>query len=96
MRTRLLGKGLQLEPSLSGKPFFCVVLSDGGQWLVEAEWPDGTIMEVDTFKAHLDALTWVRTQSQAWLRERGDAKRDEYRATADECLSLHARWGRKN
>ena len=73
MRTRLLGTGLQLEPSLSGKPFFCVVLSDGGQWLVEAEWPDGTIMEVDTFKAHLDALTWVRTQSQAWLRERGDA-----------------------
>jgi hypothetical protein len=54
------------------KPFFCVVLDDGGRWLVEAEWPDGTIEQIDAFKAHLEGVNWVRTQSQAWLRERDD------------------------
>jgi hypothetical protein len=52
------------------KPFFCVVLSDRGQWHVEAEWPDGTIEQIDAFKAHLEGVNWVRTQSEAWLRER--------------------------
>jgi hypothetical protein len=36
------------------KPFFCVVLNDGGQWHVEAEWSDGTIEQIDAFKAHLE------------------------------------------
>jgi hypothetical protein len=65
--------------SCGQKPFFCVVLRDGDRWLVEAEWPDGTIVEVDSFKAHLDALNWVKTQSQAWLQGRGDATSDDYR-----------------
>jgi hypothetical protein len=52
------------------KPFFCVVLSDRGQWHVEAEWPDGTIEQIDAFKAHLEGVNWVRTQSEAWLWER--------------------------
>ena len=52
------------------KPFFCVVLSGGGQWHVQAEWPDGTIEQIDAFKAHLEGVNWVRTQSEAWLRER--------------------------
>ena len=52
------------------KPFFCVVLGDGEQWHVEAEWPDGTIEQIDAFKAHLEGVNWVRTQSEAWLRER--------------------------
>ena len=51
-------------------PFFCVVLSGGGQWHVQAEWPDGTIEQIDAFKAHLEGVNWVRTQSEAWLRER--------------------------
>ena len=70
--------------SCGQKPFFCVVLRDGDRWLVEAEWPDGTIVEVDSFKAHLDALNWVKTQSQAWLQGRGDTTSGEYRAIADE------------
>jgi hypothetical protein len=52
------------------RPFFCVVLSGGGQWHVQAEWPDGTIEQIDAFKAHLEGVNWVRTQSEAWLRER--------------------------
>ena len=52
------------------KPFFCVVLSGGRQWHVQAEWPDGTIEQIDAFKAHLEGVNWVRTQSEAWLRER--------------------------
>jgi hypothetical protein len=52
------------------KPFFCVVLSGGRQWHVQAEWPDGKIEQIDAFEAHLEGVNWVRTQSEAWLRER--------------------------
>jgi hypothetical protein len=51
-------------------PIFCVVLKDGEHWQVEAEWPDGTIEEVDKFKTGLEALNWVQTQSAAWAAER--------------------------
>jgi hypothetical protein len=52
------------------KPIFCLVLREGERWQVEAEWPDGTIELIDTFKAHFDALHWMRTQSAAWIEER--------------------------
>jgi hypothetical protein len=39
---------------------------------VEAEWPDGTIEIVSTFKAGLDALDWVKRRSAAWMAERAD------------------------
>ena len=39
-------------------------------WQVEAEWPDGTIEPIDKFKAHYEALHWVRTHSAAWIEER--------------------------
>ena len=55
---------------MSHKPIFCLVLREGELWQVEAEWPDGTIELVDTFKAHFDALHWMRTQSAAWIEER--------------------------
>jgi len=51
-------------------PIFCVVLKDGEHWEVEAEWPDGTIEPVYKFKAGLEALNWVKTQSAAWVAER--------------------------
>ena len=51
-------------------PIFCVVLKDGEYWEVEAEWPDGTIESVYKFKAGLEALNWVKTQSAAWVAER--------------------------
>jgi hypothetical protein len=53
------------------RPIFCVVLSDGENWLVEAEWPDGTIEQINVFKAHFEAASWVSTQSEAWLKKRG-------------------------
>ena len=52
------------------KPIFCVVFNDGNQWSVEAEWPDGTIGRIDTFKAHIEAVDWLDRQSQAWLAGR--------------------------
>jgi hypothetical protein len=52
------------------KPVFCVVPANGPRWSVEAEWPDGTIERVETFKGHSEAANWLRTQSQSWLRER--------------------------
>jgi hypothetical protein len=53
------------------KPIFYVVLRDGKHWLVEAEWPDGTIEHINAFKAYFDAATWVNSQSKAWLKKRG-------------------------
>ena len=52
-------------------PTFCVVLRDGENWVVEAEWPDGTIEQIDAFKAHFEAASWVSTQSATWLKKRG-------------------------
>jgi hypothetical protein len=46
------------------------VLRDGDQWIIEAEWPDGSIEHVRTFKAHFDAARWLKTHSEAWLQER--------------------------
>jgi hypothetical protein len=55
---------------MSRKPIFCVVLRDGELWQVEAEWPDGTIELIDKFKAHFEALHWIRNHSAAWIEER--------------------------
>jgi hypothetical protein len=52
------------------KPLFYVVLGEGENWRIEAEWPDGTIEKVDAFKAHVDAVTWLGTRAEAWLEER--------------------------
>jgi hypothetical protein len=56
--------------TIARKPIFCVVLSDSQQWTVEAEWPDGTIEQIDTFKRHFEAIDWVRNQSEVWLQGR--------------------------
>ena len=55
---------------MSRKPIFYVVLRDGELWQVEAEWPGGAIETIDKFKAHYEALHWVRTHSSAWIEER--------------------------
>ena len=54
------------------KPIFCLVLGNGQRWSVEAEWPDGTIEQVNTFKGYFEAASWLQTQSECWLRERND------------------------
>jgi hypothetical protein len=52
------------------RPIFSVVLSDGDNWSVEAEWPDGTIEPVDTFEGRSDAVDWLSVRSGSWLEER--------------------------
>jgi hypothetical protein len=52
------------------KPIFCVVLGDARYWSVEAEWPDGTIEQVETFKHYLEAINWLSTDSEAWVSAR--------------------------
>jgi hypothetical protein len=49
------------------KPVFFVILSDRDEWAVEAEWPNGTLERVDTFKDYSAATDWVSTQSETWL-----------------------------
>ena len=51
-------------------PIFCVVQRDGEHWQIEAEWPDGSIEQVLEFKAYLDAMYWVKTQSDDWVAGR--------------------------
>jgi len=55
------------------KPLFHVVLSDGDQCFVEAEWPDGTIEQIDTFGLHIEAVNWLSTQSESWVQGRKDS-----------------------
>jgi hypothetical protein len=55
---------------IAQKPLFYVVLRDGDQWLIEVEWPDGSIEYVQAFKAHSEAVNWVKTHSETWLQER--------------------------
>jgi hypothetical protein len=57
-------------PNAATKPLFCIVLGDGDLWSVEAEWPDGTIEQVKTFKRYSDAAEWVNVRSAAWLDSR--------------------------
>jgi hypothetical protein len=49
------------------KPLFHVSLSDRDDWVVEAEWPDGTLEQVSAFKNHSAAAHWIATASEAWL-----------------------------
>jgi hypothetical protein len=38
------------------RPIFCVVLGDGDEWLIEAEWPDGSLEHICAFRAHFEAV----------------------------------------
>ena len=53
------------------KPLFYVVKSSSDDWSIDAEWPDGTLERVKTFKAELQALDWLSWQSRTWLEWRG-------------------------
>ena len=52
------------------KPIFCVVRRDRDKWSVEAEWPDGTIENVDAFNHQFEAADWIASQSEDCLKER--------------------------
>ena len=56
---------------IAEKPVFHVILTDRDEWAVEAEWADGILERVITFKAHILATTWISTRSDGWLRVRG-------------------------
>jgi hypothetical protein len=53
------------------KPIFCIVLGDGERWIIEAEWPDGTIERVDDFEANYEAVNWINQEADSWLKDRG-------------------------
>jgi hypothetical protein len=55
---------------IAQRPLIYVVLGDGDQWVIEAEWPDGLIEPICAFKAHSEAVNWVKTFSETWLKER--------------------------
>jgi hypothetical protein len=50
------------------RPFVYVVLGDGDQWVIEAEWPDGSVESIRTFRAYAEAVSWVKTHSATWMR----------------------------
>jgi hypothetical protein len=51
---------------MPNKPILFVVKGNGN-WTIQAEWPDGTVEEIKTFKRELQALDWLTWQSQTWL-----------------------------
>ena len=48
--------------TIARKPVFCVVLGDSVKLVVEAEWPDGTIEQVGTFKGYLEAMSRISSR----------------------------------
>jgi hypothetical protein len=52
------------------KPLFHVSLGDRDEWVIEAEWPDGTLERVTTFKIHSAAAHWIATASEAWSHQK--------------------------
>jgi hypothetical protein len=57
---------LWCRTDMPNKPILFVVKADGN-WTIQAEWPDGTVEQVKTFKRELQALDWLTWQSQTWL-----------------------------
>ena len=49
----------------AAKPLFHVSLGDRDEWVIEAEWPDGTLERVSAFKKHSAAAHWTATASEA-------------------------------
>jgi hypothetical protein len=49
------------------KPILHVVVTDGDQWEVEAERPDGTLERINTFNDPSSATDWINTRSEAWM-----------------------------
>ena len=47
-------------------PIFWVVLRDGGEWTVEAEWPDGTVENVYAFNHQFEARAAVGHLVSRW------------------------------
>jgi hypothetical protein len=60
--------------NVAANPLFHVSLGDRDEWVVEAEWPDGTLERVSTFKNHSAAAHWIATASEAWLHAPEDPK----------------------
>jgi hypothetical protein len=46
-------------------PTYSVTLKDGEQWIVEAEWLDGTIEQIAAFKSYFDARHWLNDHCKA-------------------------------
>jgi hypothetical protein len=49
-------------------PLFHVSLGDRDEWVIEAEWPDGTLERITSFKTHSAAAHWIATASKTWLK----------------------------
>jgi hypothetical protein len=54
----------------AANPLFHVSLGDRDEWVVEVEWPDGTVEQISTFKNHSAAAHWMATASASWLGAR--------------------------
>ena len=52
----------------TANPLFHVSLGERDEWVVEVEWPDGTLERVSTFKKHSAASHWIATTSGSWLQ----------------------------
>jgi hypothetical protein len=43
---------------------------EASEWAVEAEWPDGTLERIGSFKSDADASDWITNKSKGWLEKR--------------------------
>jgi hypothetical protein len=46
---------------------FRAVPNRDGTWMVEIEWPDGSVQYVSEFKSDSEADDWITRESAEWL-----------------------------
>jgi hypothetical protein len=44
-------------------------LEGGSAWYVLLEWPNGRVRQVDGFQSELEAESWIKEESEIWLRK---------------------------
>ena len=66
---RLATRGGRYHIAIMNPQFSTV--SQGNEWSVQAEWPDGTIEIVaGPFNSNAEALAWLEQSSNAWIEAR--------------------------
>ena len=53
---------------------FHISLFDREEWVIEAEWPEGTLEQVTSFNTQSATADWIATASKTWLRASDELK----------------------
>ena len=52
-------------------------LKDRSSWYVLLEWPNGRSRQIDGFRSEAEAETWIKEESEIWLKKSDPEHRDD-------------------